>query len=492
MIQHSALSTQHSVGRRTRIVATIGPATESEAVLRDLLRAGMDVARLNFSHGSHSWFARTIALLRRLAKEERRHLAILQDLQGPKLRLGQLWQDPFELVEGATVWLTTGPARAASQLPVEYDALPREVQPGDPVYINDGRVQLLAVGTKESAIECRVVHGGSVGSHKGLNLPNTTVSAAALTEKDRTDVAFGLRHRVDVVAQSFVRGAHDVQQLRDCMAQACRSREAADVPIIAKIEKHEALQAFDEILAAADGVMVARGDLGVEIPAARVPVVQQQIIAAANAAAKPVITATQMLESMVESSRPTRAEVSDVANAIFDGADAVMLSAETATGKYPLQAVQMMHEIALEAETQCRSVPSGAVEARDVTDAIAQVTCEVAREIGARAILCGTTSGRTARLVARYRPGIPILAITPHAETCRRLALTWGVTPLLSRRLKSTDQLIADASRMAVDAGVVQAGDIAVITAGVPFGTPGQTNLLKVHIIGGPDTPTGL
>ncbi|MCL4459508.1 MAG: pyruvate kinase [Chloroflexi bacterium] len=473
-----------SFKQRTKIVCTIGPSSQSEDVLRQLIRSGMDVARLNFSHGDLATHARNITLIRRLAGEEGRIVAILQDLQGPRLRTGDLQQPLVVLDNGAEFTLTTRPVPGdATAVQVAAPHLPKHVKTGDTILIDDGQLELKVIETTNTDIRCSVVNGGPLGPHKGINLPDVSLSIPALTDKDCQDVRFGVEQGVDYIALSFVRSASDIAQLRDHL-----STLGADIPIVAKIEKHEAIRNFKEILAAADAVMVARGDLGVETAPEEVPLLQKMIIRECNQAGKPVITATQMLSSMTEQPRPTRAEASDVANAILDGTDAVMLSAETALGKFPILAVQMMATIATKTEEVFpfaeRLKMVGDTVAETVTDAISQATVEIAAELGAKAIITMTESGYTARMVARNRPKTPIIAVTPNLHTQRRLALVWGVEPLTVTQFEATDLLIRNAVVAAVSEGLVAEGDLTVITAGVPLGGMGRTNLLKVHVIG--------
>ncbi len=471
---------------RTKIVATLGPASETEPVLRAMLRAGLNVVRLNMSHGTHEDHARRLELVRRLAAEEGRPLAILADLQGPKLRIGTLASGAAELEAGRPFTLTTetvvGDARHAT---APYPDLPHDARPGDRILLADGNLQLRVTGTTATTVETEVVHGGTLRSNQGVNLPGVTTSLQSLTERDRVDLAFALSQRVDYVALSFVRHPRDIQELRYAMLQ-----HGARVPIVAKIEKVEAIDNIDAILAATDAVMVARGDLGVEMPAERVPLCQKEIIRKARLAARPVITATQMLESMIQNPRPTRAEASDVANAIFDGTDAVMLSGETAIGAYPALAVEMMCRIATETETALdfRHAIKDALEikARSITEAISQATVEIAYELDAAAILAATASGTTAVAVARWRAETPILGVTFNPDVARRLALVWGVTPILIPPCSSPDEMTEAAVEASRAAGYTKDGDCVVMTAGLPVGVPGHTNTLRVHVVGDP------
>lgn len=443
-----------------------------------MLAAGMDVARLNCAHGTRNEHAAAIAAVRRLAAEAGRTIAILLDLQGPKLRLGDV--PPGREARAGEVLLLAAalPHQALPPeiIPVQYESLAEEVRPGDQLFIDDGRIHLQVEGASGGVVRCRVLAGGALRSHAGLNLPGVPLRTPALTAKDREDALFGLEQGVEYIALSFVRRAEDVAELRALVA-------GRETHLIAKIEKQEAVDAFEAILAQVDGVMVARGDLGVEIPLEEVPPAQKRIIARCNAAGKPVITATQMLESMIREARPTRAEVSDVANAVWDGTDAVMLSGETAIGARPVEVVATMDRIVRAAERMPVPRHPGPLRAESVTDAIAQATCEIASELGARAILTSTQSGFTARMIAKYRPVVPIIAVTPHAHTCRRLALVWGVTPLLAPPFHSTDEMVQSSLARVCAAGLAQPGDLVVVTAGVPVGIPGQTNLIQVRTI---------
>ncbi|MHB1414720.1 MAG: pyruvate kinase [Chloroflexota bacterium] len=470
--------------RRTKIVCTIGPASEDEGVLRQMLRAGMNVARLNFSHGDHATHRGYIERLRRIAAEEHVNLAILQDLQGPRLRIGKIEGDGIDLQAGSRFVLTSRPVVGSSQeVQIEGVDLALEVGPGNTILIDDGQIELSVVGTTDTDVVCQVVIGGQLRSRKGINVPGVTLSIPTITKKDTEDLAFGAQQDVDFVAMSFVRAGADVLDLKQRLAALGRS-----TPVIAKIEKHEAVSRFDEILDAADGIMVARGDLGVEIPAEDVPIVQKMVIRKCNASGKPVITATQMLNSMIENPRPTRAEASDVANAIFDGTDAVMLSGETAVGQYPVVTVKMMSRIAMKAE---EALPYGewlrqlsALISASVTDSIGQATVEIARELKTKAIVTMTASGYTARMIARHRPEEPIVALTPNEPTLRQLALTWGVTPFLVPKYDSVDDLLTVAESTLAECGYAGTADQVVITAGLPIGVGGRTNLLKVHSVG--------
>ena len=467
--------------QRARIVCTLGPSTDSDDMVRSLIRAGMDVARLNFSHGDHPMHAARIERVRRIAKEEKTIVAILADLQGPKIRVGNIPSGAIQLDPGKIFTLTTrkidGDANVVS---VDIPELAPVVTEGQRILLDDGLIELEVVSKNATDVLTRVITGGLLKPHKGVNLPNIALKISAMTDKDRDDLAFAADHGVDYIALSFVRHAQDVQELKQLLA--ARNNP---IPVIAKIEKPEAVEAIDEIIQVSDGVMVARGDLGVEALPEQVPLYQKTIIHKANAAGKPVITATQMLESMINNPRPTRAEASDVANAIFDGTDAVMLSAETAAGKYPLEAVQTMERIANAAaeSAQFKSQTwEWQHEQMSVTDAIGSATCKIARQLNARVIITATSSGYTARMVARHRPLIPILAVTNSDKTQRRLALVWGIESALVEDTTSTDVMITQSIAAAMDAGAVQRGEVVVITAGAPAGISGKTNMIQVRV----------
>jgi pyruvate kinase len=476
--------------RRTKIVCTIGPASAKPSVLEGLLRAGMDVARLNFSHGTHEQHADVIANLRRLSERQDRPLALLQDLSGPKVRLGDIGCGPITLKRGQTIVLTTRPvAGTADEVCLPVPALIAALKPGDRLLADDGRVELAVVKKTDTDVTARAVAPGVLSSRKGVTAPGVSLNIAAVTEKDKDDIRFGLAQRVDWVAASYVRGPDDIAPLRAIMEETGVWR-----PVIAKIEKMEAVRNLEAILQVVEGIMVARGDLGVEIPIDEVPIVQKRIIRHCNAAGKPVITATQMLDSMMNNPRPTRAEVTDVANAIFDGTDAVMLSGETAAGSYPLESVRMMAKVAIRADAALpdRNVFSGDQRLkRQMTEVVAQATVEMARALGATAILCATTSGSTVRLIAKYRPDGRLIAATPVPETYRRLALTWGAAPILIGEVLDTDQMMEETISTAANRRLIKTGDRVILTAGVPVNIVGNTNLIRVHIVGQPISPGG-
>jgi pyruvate kinase len=470
--------------RHSKIVCTIGPASRSPRMIDRLFSAGMDVARLNFSHGTHEEHALSMALLRAASGEHEKPVAILADLQGPKIRTGALaGGGPVLLRTGQPFVITTAKVLGDStRVSTTFMPLPREVHRGDRILLSDGLIELRVQQVRDRQVICEVVNGGALGEHKGINLPGVKLRVPALTPKDRTDLLFALKHGANYIAVSFVRRPEDVLLARQLIRHAGK-----DTPIIAKLEKPEAIENLDEILQAADGVMVARGDLGVEMNPERVPVVQKTIIARARELRRPVITATQMLESMTENPRPTRAEASDVANAIFDGSDAVMLSAETATGKYPIEAVSMMARIIEEAEASIREFPRPVPQERlKVAETVAELVCHASRELHMKLIAVFTHSGFTARMVSRYRPLVPIVAFSPEQETRRRLALIWGVYPRNIQDVHKVDGLAPVAEKHLLEERLVRKGDVIGIVAGTPMGIRGTTNFMKFHVIGGP------
>jgi len=469
--------------RHSKIVCTIGPASRSPRIIGRLLRAGMDVARLNFSHGSHEEHAQSIGILRAAAAEQKKPIAILADLQGPKIRTGALaGGGPVQLRAGQQFVITTARILGDStRVNTTFTPLPREVHRGDRILVSDGLIELCVRQVRGNEVICEVVNGGALGQNKGINLPGVKLRVPALPPKDRVDLAFALKQGANYIAVSFVRRAEDV-----LAAKSLIRRAGADTPVIAKLEKPEAIENLDAILRVTDGVMVARGDLGVEMNPERVPVVQKTIIARAREFRRPVITATQMLESMTENPRPTRAEASDVANAIFDGSDAVMLSAETASGKYPVEAVSMMARIIEEAEASITEFPRPSMQEQlKVAETVAELVCHASRELHMKLIAVFTHSGFTARLVSRYRPLVPIVAFSPEAETRRRMALIWGVLPRNIPNVKKVDGLAAVAEKRLLEERLVRKGDVIGIVAGTPMGIRGTTNFMKFHVIGG-------
>ncbi|MHB0911925.1 MAG: pyruvate kinase [Armatimonadota bacterium] len=469
--------------RRTKIVCTIGPASKSRTMLRRLAEAGMNVARLNFSHGTHGEHAQRIRDLREIESLLGRPIAILQDLPGPKLRIGSI-QETVTLIPGQRFIFTSRDVPGnGEEVNLPHPELIAQAKPGEQVFVADGDLEFKVEEVTPTDMVTTVVIGGEIGSHKGIAMPAAEMSLPSVTETDIEDLRFGLEHDIDWVAASFVRNARDLEPIRQLIADSGKS-----VRLIAKIEKAEAVRDIDAIIEKADGIMVARGDLGVEMPLEKVPNVQKTIIAKCNRAGKPVITATQMLDSMIRNRRPTRAEVTDVANAIFDGTDAVMLSGETAIGRFPVETVRMMSKIAVEAESALdyRRLwkEKSAVAAKTVTDAIAQSTVDIALDLEASAIVTPTSSGATARAVSKYRPFAPIVAAATIPSTFRQLSLSWGVYPVLVVPSRNTDDMIDEAVEGAMRAGLVKDGDTVVLTAGIPAGVPGRTNLIKVHTVG--------
>ncbi|HEY44406.1 MAG TPA: pyruvate kinase [Anaerolineae bacterium] len=473
--------------RRAKIIATIGPATKSVDQLRELVAAGMDVARLNFSHGDHQEYANVIHHIREVAKETGRSIAILQDLQGSKLRTGELAQeDPVILKDGERFILTTTPILGtADRVHVNYPALPRDVKPGDQILIDDGAMELSVTSISAPDVETEVVHGGPLGSHKGIHLPGVQLSAPPLTSKDLEDISFGLDQGVDMVALSFVRRAEDLVELHKSMI--AKDAKAQGVPIIAKLETPEAIEQLDAIFEECDGVMVARGDLGVTMSPERVPSLQKRIIQCANEKLKCVITATQMLETMIDDPHPTRAEASDVANAVFDGSDALMLSGETAIGKYPTQAVQTMSRIIIDAEEHAPEWGYRPLDEVATTEDDAVATTHAARALaydrGVAAIAVFTRSGRTARLMSKSRPQAPILAFTPEQITYQRMALFWGVIPYQVPMAHSVEEMIDRVRQACLASGIVRSGEQVVLVASLPIGAMGPPNFTLLHTI---------
>jgi pyruvate kinase len=466
------------IRRRTKIVATLGPASSTTESLHALVDAGMDVARLNLSHGDHEDHTARARLVRAIQEEIGRPLAIIADLQGPKLRIGDL-PGPRNLLKDEEVTVVGEMQPANGELPVMPAVIGEVLRPGHEVLIDDGLVRLAVEDVSAGRVRCRVVVGGEVKSHKGVNLPGVPVPIPSLTEKDLDDLTFALDLGVDYVALSFVRAAADVREL-----QAIIRQHGSPARVIAKIEKAEAVEVLDEVLAESDAVMVARGDLGVEIGAATVPLLQKRIILKCLEAGKPVITATQMLESMIEHAEPTRAEASDVANAILDGTSAVMLSAETATGAYPVESVRIMDRIArtIEPEMNYRHQMPEPGEETTVGRAMSNAACDLAETLGARAIIVPTFTGRTASAVARLRPRRPIIGLSHHQTSVQQMALEWGVTPLLMPATRDVEDLWARSIETARNAGVVDAGDRVVLTAGTAVNLPGSTNVIRVDV----------
>jgi len=467
---------------RTKIICTIGPASRSPEMIGQLIEAGMNVCRLNFSHGTHDEHAQLIRDIRMVSERMGVHVAILQDLSGPKIRTGIMGAGSVDLKEGARFTLTSRDVPGdVNEVGLTYPDLPHNVRSGDIILLADGAMELEVLSSSDTDVVCTVTVGGELTSNKGINLPGRSLNAPILSAKDKADLDFGLAQGVDFVALSFVRTAHDVRSVKRVIEANGRR-----VPLIAKIEKFEALDNIDEIISDADGIMVARGDLGVEIPLATVPRVQKMIIRKTNAAGKPVITATQMLKSMVESPRPTRAEVTDVANAIYDGTDAIMLSEETAMGRYPLRAVRFMKRVSADTEKELDYeawTHKLADSARgSVKSAVAHTAVEMAEDIQAAAIITCTKSGGTTRMCAMFRPRQVLLACTPLPETARQMALTFGAVPLVIEEVESAEDLEKAATAQALQGGFVKPGQLVVITAASPFKKGGPTNMIKVGL----------
>lgn len=468
--------------RRTKIVATIGPATSQPDTMRALIEAGATTLRLNFSHGTHQDHQRNIRLIRQISFELNQPVGILQDLQGPKIRLGRFAEGPVTVEEGDPYILTNRecPGTQAKSW-VTYDKLADEVPIGSTILIDDGRVEMVVEKVDPAAgeLHCRTVVGGKLSNNKGVNFPGVYLSIKALTDKDRKDLVFGLDQGVDWVALSFVRNPQDILEIKELI-----SASGKHVPVIAKIEKHEAIEQMEAILSVCDGVMVARGDLGVEVPAEEVPILQKRLIAIANRLGIPVITATQMLDSMAHSPRATRAEISDVANAILDGTDAVMLSNETAVGEYPIQSVETMARIAVRLEhDQLTSRTFEEKLGHTIPNAISQAVGRIAAQLDAAAIMTLTKTGATARNVSKFRPQTPILAVTPHTDVARQLQLVWGVQPLLVLDLPSAGQTFRAALSVSQEVNLLREGDLVVMTAGTLQGVAGSTDLIKVELV---------
>ncbi|MBZ4644670.1 MAG: pyruvate kinase [Clostridia bacterium] len=471
--------------RKTKIVCTLGPATDDINVLRKLIEKGMNVARLNFSHGSHDDQQKRVDALKKIRDELQVPVALLLDTKGPEIRIKHFKNDVVELKEGQIFTLTTREIEGDAEIvSITYKNLPQDVRSGNRILIDDGLIELIVQEVSDTDIKCEVQNGGKVSNHKGVNVPGVSIKLPYISEKDREDILFGIRNDFDFIAASFVRTAQDVLEVRKILEQ----NGGKGIQIIAKIENGEGVTNIDDILRVSDGIMVARGDMGVEIPLEELPVIQKMLIEKCYQAGKPVITATQMLDSMIRNPRPTRAETTDIANAIYDGTSAIMLSGETSVGKYPVESLVTMARIARRTEdsidykkrfaiTQFNLLPN-------VTNAISHATCTTAHDLGAAAIISVTKSGHTARMVSKFRPACPIIATTVSEKVYRQLALSWGVYPFLSELKVTTDDLFEHAVEKAVQSGIVKNGDLVVITAGMPVGISGTTNILKVHLVG--------
>jgi pyruvate kinase len=468
--------------RKTKIVATLGPATANAEMIEALARQGVNVFRLNFSHGSHEDHLETLNLIRTISREKALNVAVLQDLQGPKIRIGEVEGGEVELINGHLFRITTETCVAtAERASVSYPYLMEDIEVGSRVLIDDGHMELKVEAKTTQELVCRVIHGGPLRPRKGVNFPDAALQIAALSAKDKRDLEFAVEHKVDFVAVSFVQRPADVMEAKDFL-----TTKGAYIPVIAKIERQEAINNIEAIIEIADGVMVARGDLGVEIPTEDVPLAQKKIIRLCNRAGKPVITATQMLDSMIHSPRPTRAEASDVANAILDGTDAVMLSNETATGKFPLEAVGTMHNIALTIEAEMGRAPERRLPnqpAQNIAAAVGTAACQMAFHLHASAIITATLGGSITRQVARHRPSMMVIAATPLEKTWREMNLLWGTYPLRITPSEDTDTLMRTILDQAIQHELVAQGDTVIMTAGIPAGQPGSTNMVKVETV---------
>jgi len=467
--------------RKTKLVCTIGPASSPSRVIEKMMQAGMNVARLNFSHGTREEHAEVIRTIRDFSTVLDIPVAILIDLPGPKPRTGRLKKKRVHIKEGDNLSLTSERVPGDEhRISVDFPAFFNDIKAGDFIFLNDGAIQLKVISTTNIEAKCKVVVGGLLSDNKGINVPGVRLNVPSVTSEDLKNLTFAVEQGVDFVAISFVRSVADVLEVKQILQE-----KRANIPLIAKIEKHEGVNDIDRIIAEVDGIMIARGDLGIEIPLKKVPIVQKEIIRKCNQAGKPVIVATQMLESMVGATRPTRAEVSDVANAIFDGTDAVMLSAETAVGKYPVRAVNTMASITTETEKvlpyERILLEKSELVTAQTDDAISYAACHMSQRLGVACIVAYTSSGSTALRVSKYRPKVPILAITPSANTARRLLLSWGIEPHLATEPSNVDIMFQEAAQLALQNGIAKRGELVIITAGIPMGTPGSTNVVKVH-----------
>ncbi|WP_097027311.1 pyruvate kinase [Clostridium peptidivorans] len=472
--------------QKTKMVFTIGPASDNEQVLSELVKIGMNASRHNFSHGTHDEHKIRMEMVRNISKKFNKEVAIILDTKGPEIRTGNFEGGKLELKEGNkfTVYCGEEVLGDETKCSITYDRLWEDVKPGNMILIDDGLVGLEVESTEGNKIHCIVKNSGMVGNHKGVNVPGVCTSLPSLTERDKEDLKFGCEMNVDIVAASFIRRGADVLAIRKILEQ----NGGADIQIFSKIENHQGVENIDEIIRLSDGIMVARGDMGVEIPIEQVPLIQKMIIEKCNKAGKAVITATQMLDSMIRNPRPTRAEASDIANAIFDGTDAIMLSGETASGKYPIEAAATMSRIAqaTEAKLDHQAILNKKKELHvlNVANAISIATCTASLELSASAIITATQSGYTARMVSKYRPSCPIIAVTPSVSVARKLSLNFGVFPILTNQVGSTDELIDASVDISVKSGYVKSGDLVVIAAGIPVSLSGTTNMLKVHVVG--------
>ncbi|PJI07828.1 MULTISPECIES: pyruvate kinase [Clostridium] len=471
--------------QKTKMIFTVGPASETEEIVTAFVKAGMNASRHNFSHGDHEEHGRRIALVKKVRAKLNKPVAICLDTKGPEIRTGDFNPSKLELKKGSKFTVSCGDdiVGDATKCSVSYKGLYKDVKPGNNILIDDGLVGLTVESIEGKDIHCKVDNTGLVGSHKGVNVPNVSIQLPAMTEKDKGDLIFGCEEEIDMVSASFIRKPEDVIAIRKVL----KEHGGDNIQIFPKIENQEGVDNIDAIIEVSDGIMVARGDMGVEIPIQRVPLIQKMIIKKCNAAGKPVITATQMLDSMIRNPRPTRAEASDIANAIFDGTDAIMLSGESANGAYPIEAVTTMAKIAQETETQIDYTKfledRKANERKNTADAISLGACVAASDLDAAAIITATQTGNTAKTVSKYRPKTPVIAVTPSEKVARKLAMNWGVYPIISDKFGSTDELIQTSVAKALEAGYVKKGDLVVVAAGVPTNVSGTTNMIKVHVV---------
>lgn len=471
--------------RKTKIICTLGPASDNEKILRQMIEEGMDVARINFSHGTHEEHSKKLEIINKLRNEMGVSVAVLLDTKGPEIRLG-LFENGKEILQaGENFTLTTAEVKGTKEKSsITYKDLPKDVKAGDAILLDDGLIELLVDEVVGEEIRCTVINGGQISDRKGVNVPNVSLSMPYLSERDREDILFGIKANFDFIAASFVRNAQDVQ----CIRELLKENGGDAIKIISKIENTEGVNNIDEIIRVSDGIMIARGDMGVEIPFERVPKIQKDIIKKVYNSGKYVITATQMLDSMIKNPRPTRAEATDVANAIYDGTSAIMLSGETAAGKYPVESVKTMAKIAIETENDIdyegRFHRFNEQSHRNVTNAISHATCMTAYDLEATAIITVTESGQTARMISKYRPEMPIIGCTVDEKVYRQLAMSWGVKPILCNYQNDADALFAHAVERAKEENLISDGDLVVITAGVPLGVPGTTNMVKVQTVG--------
>ncbi|HDH05765.1 MAG TPA: pyruvate kinase [Nitrospirae bacterium] len=469
-----------SAERKVKIVCTIGPASSSKNVIEKMIRAGMDVARLNFSHGDHEGHQKAVGHIRKAARKYDSPVAVLLDLKGLKIRVGAVKDGSIILKKNSTVILTTKQIEGSSErISISYRHLLKDVKTGDKILFDDGLLQLKVIGKKKSGLIAKVMEGGALKSRKGVNLPGTKITGAVFTKKDREDLEFGIKMGIDYVAMSFVRSKQDILKVKNWL-----KKHNADIPVIAKIENRQALENIDEIIQASDGLMVARGDLGVELPPENVPLIQKDLIEKCNAVMKPVITATQMLESMTGHMTPTRAEAADVANAVLDGTDALMLSAETSIGKYPVESLKMMNRIVKVTEMRKPRGYAADVVKKDFAHALAESACSSAMDIKAKTIVAFSRSGFTALLVSKSRPGVPITGFTVSEEVRRRMNLFWGIRPYVMKFPGNTDEMISESERVLLQRRIARKGDSIVIIASSPFALGGKTNIMKLHKVG--------